>query len=197
MLRHHSQQHAAQVREWAKRWMHDEAVCTCMRIVKLWAIARDLHSPMNNTLNSMGYMVMLLAVAGDAAVEGRGEALRTPGSLEGRVADLICEFFSRYAHNLRKGAPRTVVHAPGGLVTPGSREGDIFRLTQAVGDAHSTGFGATMFVQDPFLGNINLARFVDRQSIKRLRAAFAETDKDMREGRSDAFQRLVAKRRAR
>lgn len=58
-----------QVRDWARRWSRDEAVCTCMRIIKLWATAKSIHSPLTGGLNSMGYMVMLLALAGEPPVD--------------------------------------------------------------------------------------------------------------------------------
>lgn len=185
----------SQVRDWAKRWESDEVVCTSMRIIKLWATAKELHSPMNNTLNSMGYMVMLLAVAGQdktTLLPGKGPALSA-------VVDLVVRFFSIYAKSLRPGVARAVIHAPhGDVVAAGSREADVFRLSQNVVDTHSTGFGTTMFVQDPFLEDVNLARFVDRRSMRRIAAAFQEADRILSsEAGSKSFQRLVAKTRAR
>jgi hypothetical protein len=35
-----------------------------------------------------------------------------------------------------------------------------------------TGLGTSLYIQDPFLANINLGRFVNRQSLRRLGAAF-------------------------
>jgi hypothetical protein len=182
------------VRDWARRWEKDEVVCMSMRIIKLWATAKELHSPMNNTLNSMGYMVMLLAVAGQEQA-----VLPENGHFLSAVVDLLARFFSTYAASLRPGVARAVIHAPHGDVAPaGSREAEIFRLSQNVVDTQSTGFGTTMFVQDPFLDDVNLARFVDRRSIKRITAAFQEADKLLTsEAGRCSFQRLVAKRRAR
>jgi hypothetical protein len=45
--------------------------------------------------------------------------------------------------------------------------------------------------QDPFLENINLGRFVDRSSLKKLLSAFEEANEVLKEGREDAFQRLL------
>ena len=54
--------HQRQVREWAQRWSRDEAVTSAIRVIKLWAAAKKLNNPSRATLNSLGCLVMLLAL---------------------------------------------------------------------------------------------------------------------------------------
>ncbi len=48
-----------------------------------------------------------------------------------------------------------------------------------------------MYAQDPFLDKVNLGRFVNRSSVKRLLSAFEEADTIMKEATDDALQKLL------
>jgi hypothetical protein len=54
--------HQRQIREWAQRWSQDAAVTIAIRVIKLWAAAKKLNNPSRATLNSLGFLVMLLAL---------------------------------------------------------------------------------------------------------------------------------------
>mmetsp|Transcript_24430 Transcript_24430/g.38422 ORF Transcript_24430/g.38422 Transcript_24430/m.38422 type:complete len:192 (+) Transcript_24430:154-729(+) len=154
------------------------------------------------TSTSIRYLVMLLSctedllvdlgdvrqIAGsgaplDATSHGGGDGL-TPGANvigfdRDHVADdLLCgivavlsRFFSRFS-SLSKG--RRVISAPGGSTKSEGLELDILRLSNAVPDPEHRGFGRTLFIQDPFLPEVNLGRFVDRYSVKKVQNAFKD-----------------------
>ncbi|EKX53807.1 hypothetical protein GUITHDRAFT_100776 [Guillardia theta CCMP2712] len=57
--------HHVQVREWARRYSRDEAVCQSMRLIKVWAGAQRLNSPTEGGLNSLGWFVLFLSSVSD------------------------------------------------------------------------------------------------------------------------------------
>lgn len=124
------------------------------------------------------------AVSADALDEAEksGQGGKPAGQREGgggqnameassRAVDLLRAFF-QYYDGLGTGRCSKVMMAPSGAVRSEGALLDMQRLSAGVHDHQHTGVGSTLFIQDPFLADINLGRFVDRQSLRRLQAAF-------------------------
>mmetsp|Transcript_4340 Transcript_4340/g.10247 ORF Transcript_4340/g.10247 Transcript_4340/m.10247 type:complete len:392 (+) Transcript_4340:53-1228(+) len=173
--------HHAQVREWAQRWAEDESICLCIRIIKLWAGANKVHSATSSTLNSMGYLVMLLSVVGRCTREARASHNTIQEAADQdkmtravqKAVIYLGRFFADYA---TLGVGRHVITAPDSAVQSEGTELDILRLSREVGSSDGTGKGTSLFIQDPFIPEVNLGRFVDRSSLKRLRLALSRAD---------------------
>ena len=179
--------HNILVRDWARRWQADDVICSSIRFIKRWATANKIHNPCNGTLNSMGYLVMLLAiVSSDHCFDERGEGSAS-GHLQ-RVLDLLRCFFRTYR---TLGQRKEVIAAPYGTVKMEGPEMDTMRLSMSVDDRDQRGVGSTVFIQDPFLAQINLGRFVDRYSVRKLRKEFARACEILAEGGGKAFQILL------
>ena len=55
--------HHMQVLAWAQQWSRqDPAISIAIRVIKLWAATKKVNNPSRATLNSLGYLVMLLAL---------------------------------------------------------------------------------------------------------------------------------------
>ena len=219
--------HHRQVLQWIQQKCRDDsAISIAMRVIKLWAAAKRINNPLRATLNSLGFLVMLLALplsnpappvllahhptppahtpapaeagGGAAAMDAAESGAASADSLDGtggsgqggeraggvggrgaqtsmeassRAVDLLREFFQHY-DGLGTSRCSKVVMAPSGAVRSEGVHLDMQRLTAGVHDPQHSGVGSTLFIQDPFMADINLGRFVDRQSLRRLQAAF-------------------------
>ena len=179
--------HNELVRDWASRWKDNKVVCTSFRVVKQWAAANKIHDPLSGSLNSMGYLVMLLAIIGpeDCCDPCCGEFSRE--CLE-KVLNVLLRFFRTYS---TVGQKKEIIYAPHGVVKREGVDLDILRLTADVEDREHRGFGSTLFIQDPFLSSTNLGRFVDKYSIKNLRNAFSKAHEVLQKDSQDPFQNLL------
>jgi hypothetical protein len=186
-----NERHNILVREWASRWQTNEVVCSSIRIIKHWATANKIHDPCSGTLNSMGYLVMLLALLGPDEFSDRNSNSDQRQFLES-VLELLLRYFSSYQTLGRK---REVICAPFGTVVSEGLELDILRLSSAVEDRDHRGTGSTVFIQDPFLPSTNLGRFVDKYSGKKLRDCFAKACTTLESGGREAFQILLGSKR--
>ncbi|KAJ1480783.1 hypothetical protein T484DRAFT_1955718 [Baffinella frigidus] len=197
--------HDSQIQRWAEEaGARDVAVRVAIRVIKLWAAARALNNPRKGSLTSLAYLVMLLAISqrrppphaqdsnhhntsGPHTSRTDGEKEEASGNQEGggadpweaerdsrvrtRAVELLGAFFSEYADV----GSRTVISAPSGAVKSEGRDLDHHRLASVASDPSHRGVGLTLLIQDPFLPEVNLGRFVDRQSVKILRAALAKS----------------------
>jgi DNA polymerase sigma len=175
------------VRDWASRWQNNEVICTSIRVIKRWATAKKIHNPLSGSLNSMGYLVMLLAIIDPEDCCDQSHGLFSKENLE-KVSKVLLRFFRTYR---TIGQKKEVIYAPHGTVRKEGSELDIARLTGSVDDRNHRGFGTTLFIQDPFLPRTNLGRFVDKYSIKSLRTHFSRAFDILQEGSQNAFQILV------
>jgi DNA polymerase sigma len=80
-------QHQRQVKQWAQKWSsEDPAISIAIRVIKLWAASKKLNNPSRATLNSLGFLVMLLALP--EAHRGPGEqAAQSAGVSPGAKAN--------------------------------------------------------------------------------------------------------------
>jgi hypothetical protein len=218
--------HHRQVLQWIQQKCRDDsAISIAMRVIKLWAAAKRINNPLRATLNSLGFLVMLLALplsnpappvllanhptpaahtpapakaGGEAATDAAESGAESAGYLDGaggygqggeragggggggeqttleacsRAVDLLRAFF-QYYDGLGTARCSKVVMAPSGAVRSEGVHLDMQRLSAGVHDPQHNGVGSTLFIQDPFMADINLGRFVDRQSLRRLQAAF-------------------------
>jgi hypothetical protein len=186
-----NERHNFLVREWASRWQTNEVVCSSIRIIKQWATTNKIHDPCSGTLNSMGYLVMLVALLSPDEFHDRKSTKNQQQVLES-VLELLLRFFSSYQTLGRK---REVICAPFGTVESEGLELDILRLSSAVEDRDHRGTGSTVFIQDPFLPSTNLGRFVDKYSGKVLRDCFVKAHNTLVAGGGAAFQILLGPNR--
>ena len=181
--------HHKQVQQWVRQSCRIEpAIAVAMRVIKLWAAANKLNNPTRGTLNSLGFLVLLLALPSvqrewqqarqqwtEGAVEVAGSCVFTASPAQTqRAVELLQEFFAQYSRlGAGDGRGAGVVFAAGGNVGSEGWELDKKRLDASVSDTQHTGAGTSLYIQDPFLRDINLGRFVTRLSLRRLRAAFS------------------------
>jgi hypothetical protein len=180
--------HNRLVRNWAQQLQTNDLVTTSIRLIKTWAKVKKIDNPCSGTLNSMGFLVMLLAAFEDCGGSITNE--RSQNELFGVVA-LLQRFFSKYKSLGRK---REVIFAPDGAVKSEGLDIDISRLSSGVNDRDHRGAGTTLFIQDPFLPTINLGRFVDKYSCKLIRDSFAAACDVLESDHTDPFSVLVAGR---
>jgi hypothetical protein len=186
-IKEENERHNFLVRDWARRWQSNEVVCSSIRIIKQWATVNKIHDPCSGTLNSMGYLIMLIALLGPDEFNDRNSTTDQQLILENVLA-LLLRYFSSYQTLGRK---REVICAPFGTVESEGLELDILRLSSEAEDRDHRGTGSTVFIQDPFLPSTNLGRFVDKYSAKVLRDCFTTAYKTLEVGGREAFQKLL------
>lgn len=140
-----------------------------IRVVKLWSLSRSINSSFNGSLPSLAYLVMFFTVS-DAIAEAMNE--RSEENSKSSGAFILLKFFQRFS-DLSKTPPKTCIRTEDSVGRKIYRNDfDVIRFVEGLHDPGCRGFGETMFVEDPFLPSVNVARFVDWFSIDRLRSEF-------------------------
>ena len=159
--------HQIQITEYVlslKKSCHFETVA---RIIKIWAKKKRINEARENTLPSIAYLVMLQNV-----VEEEKEYVDKLSSIEKKShlisSYLLLSFFNKFSFWPTSQIVRT-------RDCVGSENSDLLFKIGEKQDIHNEGFGVTLFVQDPFLEEINLARFVTTSSFQtKIKPSFEE-----------------------
>lgn len=143
-------EHSQQISSWIRKWTDKFPFLRSLaRIIKIWALNNDLNSPYCNTLPTLAFLVMLFTVTEKNAVEITSRNKKQKREEDLFAAKVLLSFFSTYSNWNRK----EVVRTKDCVASPSVDE---FRSSFSQRDSRGSGFGEMVFIQDPFLKDINL-----------------------------------------
>ncbi|CEP02666.1 hypothetical protein PBRA_002633 [Plasmodiophora brassicae] len=176
-------EHGRAITKWIRSAMERTAgLADAIRFMKRWARCRGLLVPRRGTLPSLAILVLAAR-----------QKCKAGTSSDEQSVEIIAGAFATIAEGNLLTNLLYDRDAPSATLVAGAESERIERLQTEHDDFAGTGFGTRMFILDPIIGTINLARFVDDRTITRIRDAFREAHDHLLQATADdnVFERLA------
>ncbi|XXQ31649.1 polymerase nucleotidyl transferase domain-containing protein [Plasmodiophora brassicae] len=176
-------EHGRAITKWIRSAMERTAgLADAIRFMKRWARCRGLLEPRRGTLPSLAILVLAAR-----------QKCKAGTSSDEQSVEIIAGAFATIAEGNLLTNLLYDRDAPSATLVAGAESERIERLQTEHDDFAGTGFGTRMFILDPIIGTINLARFVDDRTITRIRDAFREAHDHLLQATADdnVFERLA------